>query len=125
MAGQSELASSLDAVLPRFDIRERHSIRVQAPADAVFRLASEIDFEDIWLIRVIVRTREWLLAGPPAPRTLPKRFLEYMTALGWGVLSAIPDREIVMGAVTQPWIAHPVFRALPPGEFLEIGRAHV
>jgi len=46
VAGQSELASSLDAVLPRFDIRERHSIRVQAPADVVFRLASKIDFED-------------------------------------------------------------------------------
>ena len=25
----------------------------------------------------------------------------------------IPDREIVVGAVTQPWMANVVFRALP------------
>jgi len=37
-----------------------------------------------------------------------------MKALGWGVLAEVPGREIVMGAVTQPWMANVVFRALPP-----------
>jgi hypothetical protein len=40
-----------------------------------------------------------------------------MRAIGWGVLAEIPDREIVMGAVTRPWDANVIFRALPPGEF--------
>ena len=35
-----------------------------------------------------------------------------------GVLGEIPSRQIVMGAVTQPWVANPVFRPLPPDEFI-------
>jgi hypothetical protein len=33
------------------------------------------------------------------------------------VLAEIPDREIVVGAVTKPWEPNVVFHALPPGEF--------
>lgn len=40
-----------------------------------------------------------------------------MRAIGWGVLADLPDREIVMGAVTQPWMADVVFRPLLPEEF--------
>src|SRR5947208_6990648 len=40
-----------------------------------------------------------------------------MKALGWGVLAEVPGREIVIGAVTQPWMANVVFHALPPAEF--------
>jgi hypothetical protein len=39
-------------------------------------------------------------------------------SIGWGVLADIPGREIVMGAVTQPWEANVVFRSLPPDQFL-------
>jgi hypothetical protein len=41
-----------------------------------------------------------------------------MRAIGWGVLAEIPGREVVMGAVTQPWMADVVFRPLPPEEFV-------
>jgi hypothetical protein len=37
--------------------------------------------------------------------------------LGWGVLAEIPGREIVLGVVTQPWMANVMFRALPADEF--------
>ena len=40
-----------------------------------------------------------------------------MQAIGWGVLAEIPDREIVVGAVTKPWEANVTFRALPPEAF--------
>ena len=40
-----------------------------------------------------------------------------MRSIGWGVLADVPGREIVMGAITQPWLADVVFRALPPEEF--------
>jgi hypothetical protein len=36
---------------------------------------------------------------------------------GWGVLADVPNREVVVGAVTKPWEPNPVFRALPPDEF--------
>ncbi len=37
--------------------------------------------------------------------------------MGWGVLAVVPDREIVIGAYTQPWHQHVTFRPLPPEEF--------
>lgn len=40
-----------------------------------------------------------------------------MQALGWGVLHDDPGREVVMGAVTRPWEADVVFRALAPDAF--------
>jgi hypothetical protein len=40
-----------------------------------------------------------------------------MLALGWHVLHEEPGREIVVGAVTQPWEANVVFRGLAPDEF--------
>ena len=36
---------------------------------------------------------------------------------GWSVLAEVPGREVVMGAVTQPWEANVIFRGLPPSEF--------
>ena len=38
-------------------------------------------------------------------------------ALGWRVLDEIPDREIVVGAVTQPWMPNVVFRGIDPEAF--------
>jgi hypothetical protein len=40
-----------------------------------------------------------------------------MERIGWGVLAEVPGREIVMGAVTQPWLADVRFRPLSPAEF--------
>ena len=37
----------------------------------------------------------------------------HVKAIGWGVLAENPGRSIVFGAVTQPWVAAPVFRAQP------------
>lgn len=53
----------------------------------------------------------------PDERALPRPLLAQMRALGWGLLAELPGREIVVGAVTQPWAADVVFRALRPDEF--------
>jgi putative membrane protein len=37
------------------------------------------------------------------------------------VLAEKPDREIVLGSVTQPWVAAPVFRSVPAAEFRDFG----
>jgi hypothetical protein len=47
----------------------------------------------------------------------PRGIVALTTSIGWGVLAEVPGRELVMGAVTQPWKADVVFRALPPHEF--------
>lgn len=107
----------LDRFIPAYDIAERHQIDVAAPADVTFAALMDLDLNDSPLIRAIFRGRE-LLLGADRGEEPPKRSLVAMTrALGWGVLAEQPGREIVMGAVTQPWQANVQFHGVPPGEF--------
>jgi hypothetical protein len=80
-------------------------------------MSLDMDLEDSALIQAIFKAREVLLGAEPNPRTHQRSLVAVTKELGWGVLAEIPGREIVMGAVTQPWHANVVFRALPPGEF--------
>jgi hypothetical protein len=107
----------LDRFMPDFDIVERHHIRVAAPAAVTLAAACELDLEQSALVRVIFRAREVLLGSRAPHRSLPRGLLPQVKALGWGVLAETQGQEIVMGAVTQPWQADVVFRALPPNEF--------
>lgn len=57
-------------------------------------------------------------------RRLPSRplpagtFLAQALAVGWVVFEEVPGRELVAGAVTQPWRPVVIFQGLPPAEFL-------
>jgi hypothetical protein len=115
--GGTERDALLDAFMPEYDIVERHRIQVRAPATVTFRAASEMDLEASPIIRAILRTREFVMGAHPTRRTASQPLLSAMRAMGWGVLAEIPGREIVMGAVTQPWQADVVFRSLPAAEF--------
>jgi hypothetical protein len=114
-AGESDAV--LDAFMPRYDVVERHTTRVDAPAAMTLRAAAETDLQQSRIIRAIFRTREFVLRAPGGPTDRPRGLVAETKALGWGVLAEIPDREIIMGAVTQPWLGIVVFRALPPDEF--------
>ena len=78
--------------------------------------AKSVRLQQSPLVRAIFRARELVLGAQPAKRSLDG-LLEETLALGWGVLAEVPDKEVVVGAVTQPWQANVVFRAVPPGEF--------
>ncbi len=107
----------LDRFMPVSDIAERHHLDVNAAADTTFAASMDMDLEDSAIIRAIFKGREILLGAEP-DREVPVRGLVAVTqALGWRVLAERPGREIVMGAVTQPWMANVEFRGLPPGEF--------
>lgn len=108
----------LNALLPGYEIVERHSIAVDAPFDITFQAACEADLEDSRLSRAIFRARERLLGTSPQASPLPRGILAQTKALGWATLAEVPNHEIVMGAVTQPWLADVVFRGLPLDEFL-------
>jgi hypothetical protein len=128
-----ESDSLLDLYMPECEIAERHHIRVDAPAETTFAAACEMSLLQSAIVRAIFKTRELAFGLAIAKRGfLPcsetsqqketpqqKGFLAETKALGWGVLAEIPGREIVLGTVTQPWIAKPVFRAVPPDEFVD------
>jgi hypothetical protein len=76
-----------------------------------------MDFDKSRIVRTIFKGRELLLRGQPARIELPRGLLAKTKTLGWGVLAETPGREIVMGAVTQPWVANATFRAFAPEQF--------
>lgn len=108
----------LDRLMPRYDVVERHRIGVAAPAAVTLEAARAMDLSRTAVVRAIFRAREFVMGAERSGASSSKGFVADMEALGWGTLAVDPDREIVMGGVTKPWVPNPVFRALPPDEFL-------
>jgi hypothetical protein len=114
--GQQDLL--LDRFMPTYEVRERHQTKVAAPAEATYAVARGLDLQRSGLVRGIFRGRELLLGSEPSNREHPPDLLSELLALGWRVLAEEPGRELVMGAVTQPWKADVEFRGLAPEEFV-------
>jgi len=107
----------LDRFIPFYEVVERHQVCVTAPAAITLQAAKNGDLDESAVVRGIFKARS-LLLGAGSPTTDPRgTLMARMRALGWGVLAEIPDREVVVGAVTQPWLPNVVFRTIPPEEF--------
>ena len=109
----------LDRFMPEFDVRERHETSVGAPAEVTFASARTLDAHRSPLMRGLFRARQLLMGGRTESATSDGSFLDEVQALGWRVLAETPGRELVLGAVTQPWLADVVFRGLPSEDFAE------
>src|SRR4051795_845174 len=114
-AGQDAL---LDEFMPEYEVRERHEIRVAAPAHVTFAAARELDLQRSPLVRAIfdLRTLPSRWRGEQEQEQ-PHGFLAHTLSIGWGILAEIADHEIAVGAVTQPWEPVGQFHSLPPAEF--------
>jgi hypothetical protein len=112
-----EIDPLLDAFIPVYEIVERHQVHVAAPADVTFTAACEQDLMAVPLARAIFRAREIVLGSKRDAVSRPRGLLALTESIGWGTLAVVPGRQIVMGAVTQPWRADVEFRSLPPHEF--------
>lgn len=106
----------LDRFMPRYDVYERHAIDVAAPADVTLAAAKDFDLESSRIVRAIFKGRELILRSSGDGMVRPKGLFELTKSLGWAVLAEAPN-EIVMGAVTRPWEANPVFRPIAPDKF--------
>jgi hypothetical protein len=119
--GHARIGGQADQLLERFmpcyDVVERHETRVDAPPVATLAAAKEMDFDRSRIVRAIFRGRELIFRTKSENPPPPKGLLATTLSLGWAVLAEIADQEIVVGAVTKPWEANPVFRPLPPDEF--------
>jgi hypothetical protein len=115
--GASEHDDLLDRFMPAYEVVERHYTRVSAPAAMTLAAAREQDLLQLPLVRRIFKAREIVLRATPDNRPQPRGLVAAALALGWGVLADLPDRELVVGAVTRPWEANVTFGALPPDKF--------
>ena len=107
----------LDLFMPRYEVREYHEIRVAASVDIAYDAVRAMNLNRSPLVRGIFRARQLVMGGSEDGAPTPRSLLEETVALGWRVLAEAPGREIVLGAVTQPWVANVRFRGLPPDEF--------
>ncbi len=107
----------LDRFIPSYEVAERHHVRVAAPGTIVLGAAKDMDLLHAPLARWIFRGRELAMGSTPDTQVRPRELLPLVQSLGWGILAEVPGREVVVGAVTQPWEANVVFRSLPPNEF--------
>jgi len=109
----------LDRFLREYEVRERHHIEVEAPAVITYEVACTADLTSSGTIRAIFRLREWILGAAHHEKKEDDHagLVAQAKAQGWGVLSEIPGRAIVMGAVTQPWAKNVAFRAISPEHF--------
>ena len=107
----------LDRFMAGYDVVERHSIGVAAPAAVTLAAARDQDLAASPLVRGIFKLRELTLGSSTRERRSPSGLLDEVLSLGWGVLAETENREIVVGAVTKPWEADVVFTPLPASEF--------
>ena len=112
-----EQDSLLDRFMPSYDVAERHHVRIAAPSALTLAAAREVDLQGSPLVRAIIKAREVILGATPDDRPRLRGLLAEVQSLGWGVLAEIPEREVVVGAVTKPWEANVTFRALPSEQF--------
>jgi hypothetical protein len=113
-AGRNSL---LDRFIPAPEVVEHHRVSIAAPADAVMVAAKEMRLLRSPIVRGVIRLRELAMGGRPDTRTHPDELLAQAQSIGWVVLAERAGREIVLGAVTMPWHANPVFRSIPAGEY--------
>lgn len=107
----------VDEFMPVYEVAERHHVSVAAPAEVTLAAAADTDLQQSSIVRAIFRTREMVLGAEPGDETRPTGLLAQTMSLGWRVLAEVPGREIVVGAVTRPWLPNVVFRSVAPEAF--------
>ncbi|HAM49352.1 MAG TPA: hypothetical protein DCP92_01125 [Nitrospiraceae bacterium] len=111
------MSRTIDRFISTAEIRKRHEILVRAPAELVFGVAENFELQSIPIVRAIFQLRAMLFGARHEP--MRKGLVEEMLGIGWGKLAYAPGREVVMGAVTEPWIAEVKFRAIAPTDFAD------
>jgi hypothetical protein len=116
-------ATRLDAVMPAWQFRELHRLRVAAPPDSVFAAIKAVRADEIFLFRTLT----WIRRGG---RALPESILhagnrdpliEVALRGGFVPLAEDPPRELVIGTVVagQPGatatLTEGLIRKPPPG----------
>jgi hypothetical protein len=85
----------LDAALPRWHVRERHTVEVDAPPERVFAAMREATYAEMPLAHILLRLR-----GLRAAAARP--FFDQLPP-GFTILAEEPGRELVAGGIGQPW----------------------
>ena len=111
--------SMLDSIMPEYDVRLHHDVTMHAGADVAYAAMCQMDFERSPIVRALFRLRQIFMRGGNNSRSQVRAttLREQLEAIGWSIIGEEPEKELVFGAVTQPWRSHPVFRGMPRRDF--------
>jgi hypothetical protein len=90
----------IDEFLPSHDFRAAYDVCINAPARVVYRCLLRADFNDVWLVRLLMslRSGKWL----PRNRIFRDLF-QRLKGTGFVVLAEVPNEELVIGVAGRFW----------------------
>ncbi len=93
--------AKLDDWMPRWQVGERHTIRVAASPEKVFAAIHEVRANEIFLFRTLTAIRRCGQPGPESILDAPeeKSILDVATQTSFVLLGEDPPRELVIGTV--------------------------
>jgi hypothetical protein len=107
MADSEQVVSTvLDQLVPSFQAVERHSTTIAASPDQVWAALSQITTGELGVFRVLMGVRALpgrLVRSPPARFDADEPLLGWAVRFGFTILGEEVRRELVVGAIGQPW----------------------
>lgn len=103
----------IDELLPRYDMKARYQIDVDAPVERAYSVARHLDMRDSTVVRCLYRLRG-----------LPESGLTLEGMLRWGfvLLADKPSQEIVFGLIGRFWTPFPRIQHVRADAFVEFNR---
>jgi hypothetical protein len=90
----------IDAFLPIHDVSAVYEIRINAAPSVVYQCLLRSDFNDLWLVRVLMTIRTGKRQPQNrVPRDLPQR----LQGTGFVILDDVPSEELVIGVAGKFW----------------------
>jgi hypothetical protein len=107
MADSEQVASTvLDRLLPSFQVSERHRVVIAASPDQVWAALSQVTMGELRLFRLLMGVRVLpgrLVRSPRARLDAEEALLGWAVRFGFTILGEDAPRELVFGAIGQPW----------------------
>jgi hypothetical protein len=96
----------LDRLVPGFQAGERHSVTIAASADQVWAALTQVTTGELPLFRLLIGVRGlpgWLLGSRRGRFDAEEPLLGWVVRFGFTILGQDARRELVFGAIGQPW----------------------
>jgi hypothetical protein len=97
---QHEARSLMDEFLPNHDFSAAYEISINAPAPVVSECLLHLDFNELWLVRLLLTLR----TGKRPPRNRKASDLrQRLRGTGFVILADVPNVEVVIGVAGRFW----------------------
>jgi hypothetical protein len=96
----------LDAIMPAWDVRDAHRLRIDAPPERVYAAVKAVTVADVPVMMFLLRVRGLpaRLAGRRSRvRQADRPLLEGILGEGFVLLAERPNQELVVGTIGQFW----------------------